>query len=241
MLPYRCVSPQCAMPLCQSYTRFDACPVSCLRCMSPCSTPVLLLSLLSPGSRPVSAGSLCCKLVLALPDFKPTQATAHPAILSHLQTPLWSALIAPKPTACRWTGASPRAAATQLPSSSASSMATLRLHGMLASPKYQRPTSLTQATYAPQAGLDAAPLDSSSAQVCLSLRPQWLVASSPPTSLHVSPPACLPSPSLSLCHSAHCCRLPPATGCRCAPEGWQQHQRGPRRGVARWPVVASVC
>ena len=74
MLPYRCVSPQCAMPLCQSYTRFDACPVSCLRCMSPCSTPVLLLSLLSPGSRPVSAGSLCCKLVLALPDFKPTQA-----------------------------------------------------------------------------------------------------------------------------------------------------------------------
>ena len=76
MLPYRCVSPQCAMPLCQSYTRFDACPVSCLRCMSPCSTPVLLLSLLSPGSRPVSAGSLCCKLVLALPDFKPTQATA---------------------------------------------------------------------------------------------------------------------------------------------------------------------
>ena len=75
MLPYRCVSPQCAMPLCQSYTRFDACPVSCLRCMSPCSTPVLLLSLLSPGSRPVSAGSLCCKLVLALPDFKPTQAS----------------------------------------------------------------------------------------------------------------------------------------------------------------------
>ena len=42
---------------------------------SPCSTPVLLLSLLSPGSRPVSAGSLCCKLVLALPDFKPTQAS----------------------------------------------------------------------------------------------------------------------------------------------------------------------
>ena len=77
MLPYRCVSPQCAMPLCQSYTRFDACPVSCLRCMSPCSTPVLLLSLLSPGSRPVSAGSLCCKLVLALPDFKPTQAQAQ--------------------------------------------------------------------------------------------------------------------------------------------------------------------
>ena len=77
MLPYRCVSPQCAMPLCQSYTRFDACPVSCLRCMSPCSTPVLLLSLLSPGSRPVSAGSLCCKLVLALPDFKPTQANKH--------------------------------------------------------------------------------------------------------------------------------------------------------------------
>ena len=76
MLPYRCVSPQCAMPLCQSYTRFDACPVSCLRCMSPCSTLVLLLSLLSPGSRPVSAGSLCCKLVLALPDFKPTQARA---------------------------------------------------------------------------------------------------------------------------------------------------------------------
>ena len=76
MLPYRCVSPQCAMPLCQSYTRFDACPVNCLRCMSPCSTPVLLLSLLSPGSRPVSAGSLCCKLVLALPDFKPTQATS---------------------------------------------------------------------------------------------------------------------------------------------------------------------
>ena len=75
MLPYRCVSPQCAMPLCQSYTRFDACPVSCLRCMSPCSTLVLLLSLLSPGSRPVSAGSLCCKLVLALPDFKPTQAS----------------------------------------------------------------------------------------------------------------------------------------------------------------------
>ena len=75
MLPYCCVSPQCAMPLCQSYTRFDACPVSCLRCMSPCSTPVLLLSLLSPGSRPVSAGSLCCKLVLALPDFKPTQAS----------------------------------------------------------------------------------------------------------------------------------------------------------------------
>ena len=75
MLPYRCVSPQCAMPLCQSYTRFDACPVSCLRCMSPCSTPVLLLSLLSPGSRPVSAGSLCCKLVLALRDFKPTQAS----------------------------------------------------------------------------------------------------------------------------------------------------------------------
>ena len=70
-----CVSPQCAMPLCQSYTRFDACPVSCLRCMSPCSTPDLLLSLLSPGSRPVSAGSLCCKLVLALPDFKPTQAS----------------------------------------------------------------------------------------------------------------------------------------------------------------------
>ena len=109
MLPYRCVSPQCAMPLCQSYTRFDACPVSCLRCMSPCSTPVLLLSLLSPGSRPVSAGSLCCKLVLALPDFKPTQAQANKqsAIVCYKTSKQAERAALP----CRFTPAAPQLAA----------------------------------------------------------------------------------------------------------------------------------
>ena len=75
---------QCAMPLLPVIHTFDACPVSCLRCMSPCST--LFYCFLCFARFPsVSAGSLCCKLVLALPDFKPTQAQARAVLAALLE------------------------------------------------------------------------------------------------------------------------------------------------------------